>query len=85
MSKSCLPSEKHSVGTVTVDAGLLGIIGFPAFAVDDEGLASLTRQQITDKLQGRYGCCRFLRDGYKTALEVRGFNILIKGKELMSA
>ena len=60
-----------------IDAGLLGIIGFPAFAVDDEGLASLTRQQITDKLQGRYGCCRFLRDGYKTALEVRGSNILI--------
>ncbi|XP_022091579.1 probable phosphorylase b kinase regulatory subunit alpha isoform X2 [Acanthaster planci] len=63
---SMLPRESNSK---EIDAGLLGIIGFPAFAVDDEALANTTRQQIIDKLQGRYGCCRFLRDGYKTALE----------------
>ena len=55
-----------------IDAALLGIIGYPAFACDDESLCSVTRQQIIDKLQGRYGCSRFLRDGYKTVKEVRG-------------
>ncbi|XP_038055088.1 phosphorylase b kinase regulatory subunit alpha, liver isoform-like isoform X2 [Patiria miniata] len=63
---SMLPRESNSK---EIDAGLLGIIGFPAFAVDDEGIANMTRRHIIDKLQGRYGCCRFLRDGYKTALE----------------
>ncbi len=63
---SMLPRESSSK---EIDAGLLSVIGFPAFAVDDESLINSTRQQIVDKLQGRYGCRRFLRDGYKTALE----------------
>jgi phosphorylase kinase alpha/beta subunit len=29
----------------------------------------LTRNEILNKLQGRYGCSRFIRDGYKTAKE----------------
>ncbi|KAI2651236.1 Phosphorylase b kinase regulatory subunit alpha, skeletal muscle isoform [Labeo rohita] len=39
-----------------VDAGVLSIISYPAFAVEDIDI-------------GRYGCCRFLRDGHKTPRE----------------
>ncbi|XP_022380121.1 phosphorylase b kinase regulatory subunit alpha, skeletal muscle isoform isoform X6 [Enhydra lutris kenyoni] len=52
-----------------VDASLLSVISFPAFAVEDSQLVELTKQEIITKLQGRYGCCRFLRDGYKTPKE----------------
>ncbi|XP_053328849.1 phosphorylase b kinase regulatory subunit alpha, skeletal muscle isoform isoform X6 [Spea bombifrons] len=52
-----------------IDAGVLSIISFPAFAVEDLQLVQLTKQKIIDKLQGRYGCCRFLRDGYRTPKE----------------
>lgn len=52
-----------------VDASLLSVISFPAFAVEDIQLVELTKQEIITKLQGRYGCCRFLRDGYKTPKE----------------
>ncbi|XP_077984081.1 phosphorylase b kinase regulatory subunit alpha, liver isoform-like isoform X2 [Glandiceps talaboti] len=63
---SMLPRESKSK---EVDAGLLSIISFPAFAVDDVELVKITRSTIIEKLQGRYGCCRFLRDGYKTVKE----------------
>ncbi|KAB1252463.1 Phosphorylase b kinase regulatory subunit alpha; liver isoform [Camelus dromedarius] len=53
-----------------IDAGLLSIISFPAFAVEDVNLVNVTKNEIISKLQGRYGCCRFLRDGYKTPREV---------------
>ncbi|XP_066212945.1 phosphorylase b kinase regulatory subunit alpha, skeletal muscle isoform isoform X5 [Saccopteryx leptura] len=52
-----------------VDASLLSVISFPAFAVEDNQLVEVTKQEIITKLQGRYGCCRFLRDGYKTPKE----------------
>ncbi|XP_045328566.1 phosphorylase b kinase regulatory subunit alpha, liver isoform isoform X3 [Leopardus geoffroyi] len=52
-----------------IDAGLLSIISFPAFAVEDMNLVNVTKNEIISKLQGRYGCCRFLRDGYKTPRE----------------
>uniref|UniRef100_A0A5F9DPF8 Phosphorylase b kinase regulatory subunit n=1 Tax=Oryctolagus cuniculus TaxID=9986 RepID=A0A5F9DPF8_RABIT len=52
-----------------IDAGLLSIISFPAFAVEDANLVNVTKSEIISKLQGRYGCCRFLRDGYKTPRE----------------
>ncbi|XP_047620010.1 phosphorylase b kinase regulatory subunit alpha, skeletal muscle isoform isoform X6 [Phacochoerus africanus] len=52
-----------------VDASLLSVVSFPAFAVEDNQLVELTKQEIITKLQGRYGCCRFLRDGYKTPKE----------------
>ncbi|XP_043830103.1 phosphorylase b kinase regulatory subunit alpha, skeletal muscle isoform isoform X2 [Dromiciops gliroides] len=52
-----------------VDASVLSVISFPAFAVEDSQLVEITKQEIVTKLQGRYGCCRFLRDGYKTPKE----------------
>jgi phosphorylase kinase alpha/beta subunit len=64
--ESLLPRES---GSKEVDAALLSIIGFPAFAVEDADLVRKTRQKIVDKLQGRYGCKRFLRDGHQTVLE----------------
>lgn len=66
-SQSMLPRESNSK---EVDSSLLAVISFPSFAVDDPLLIKLTRDTIQDKLQGRYGCKRFLRDGYKTAKEV---------------
>ena len=64
--ESLLPRESVSKET---DAALLSIIGYPAFAVEDPDLIQETRKEILDKLSGRYGCCRFLRDGYKTPRE----------------
>nr|XP_056717861.1 phosphorylase b kinase regulatory subunit alpha, liver isoform isoform X5 [Euleptes europaea] len=52
-----------------IDAGLLSIISYPAFAVEDMNVVNATKNEIITKLQGRYGCCRFLRDGYKTPRE----------------
>ncbi|XP_070508631.1 probable phosphorylase b kinase regulatory subunit alpha [Chironomus tepperi] len=64
--QSMLPRESNSK---ELDSGLLSIIGFPAFAVDDPALIEETRDAIVQRLQGRYGCKRFLRDGYKTPRE----------------
>lgn len=64
--QSMLPRESNSK---ELDSGLLSIIGFPAFAVDDPQLIESTRDAIVNRLQGRYGCKRFLRDGYKTPKE----------------
>ncbi|XP_043913493.1 phosphorylase b kinase regulatory subunit alpha, skeletal muscle isoform isoform X2 [Protopterus annectens] len=52
-----------------IDAGLLSVISYPAFAVEDIELVHITKKEIISKLQGRYGCCRFLRDGHKTPRE----------------
>ncbi|XP_071629402.1 probable phosphorylase b kinase regulatory subunit alpha isoform X2 [Temnothorax longispinosus] len=64
--QSMLPRESNSK---ELDSGLLSIISFPAFAVDEINLINETREAIIKKLQGRYGCKRFLRDGYKTPKE----------------
>ncbi|MEM9214535.1 MAG: glycoside hydrolase family 15 protein [Cyanobacteria bacterium P01_F01_bin.150] len=64
--ESLLPRES---GSKEVDGALLSIIGFPAFAVDDPTVAEKTREKIITKLQGRYGCKRFLRDGHQTVIE----------------
>ena len=61
-----LPRESMSKET---DAALLSIISYPAFALEDNELINLTRNVILTKLQGKYGCSRFIRDGYKTARE----------------
>lgn len=61
-----LPRESHSK---EVDAAVLSVIGYPAFAVHDEKLVDQTRRTITEKLEGRYGLKRFLRDGHQTAVE----------------
>lgn len=64
--ENLLPRESSSK---EVDAALLSIISFPAFAVEDVQLIKRTRDDIINKLQGRYGCKRFLRDGHQTVLE----------------
>ncbi|XP_025602428.1 probable phosphorylase b kinase regulatory subunit alpha isoform X4 [Athalia rosae] len=64
--QSMLPRESNSK---ELDSGLLSIISFPAFAVDEPNLIELTRNAITKKLQGKYGCKRFLRDGHRTPKE----------------
>ncbi len=61
-----LPRESNSKET---DAALLSIIGYPAYAVEDEELVNLTRNRILEKLCGNYGCKRFLRDGHQSCLE----------------
>ncbi|MEL6136686.1 MAG: glycoside hydrolase family 15 protein [Cyanobacteria bacterium J06628_6] len=63
---SLLPRES---GSKEIDAALLSVVGYPAFAVDDAVLAERTHQTIVDKLQGNYGCKRFLRDGHQTVIE----------------
>jgi hypothetical protein len=63
---SLLPRESVSK---EVDSALLSIIGFPAFAVGKETLATQTRDKILAILGGNYGCKRFLWDGHQTALE----------------
>ncbi|XP_053177770.1 phosphorylase b kinase regulatory subunit alpha, liver isoform isoform X2 [Scomber japonicus] len=52
-----------------IDAGLLSVISFPSFAVEDAELVAITKSEIINKLQGRYGCCRFIRDGYRCPKE----------------
>ncbi|WP_017653922.1 glycoside hydrolase family 15 protein [Fortiea contorta] len=64
--ESLLPRES---GSKEIDAALLSIISFPAFAVEDVQLRDRTLNQIITKLQGKYGCKRFLRDGHQTVLE----------------
>ncbi|KAM7541396.1 hypothetical protein Aperf_G00000041995 [Anoplocephala perfoliata] len=64
--ENMLPRESYSKET---DSALLGIISYPAFAVNDEAIIERTRNTILSKLLGSYGCIRFLRDGYKTARE----------------
>ncbi|MBW4660394.1 MAG: glycoside hydrolase family 15 protein [Drouetiella hepatica Uher 2000/2452] len=64
--QSLLPRESSSK---EVDAALLSVIGFPAFAVEDSALVERTRTKIVTKLQGKYGCKRFLRDGHQAVIE----------------
>jgi phosphorylase kinase alpha/beta subunit len=64
--ESLLPRESSSK---EVDAALLSIISYPAFAVENLPLVDRTLQNIVSKLEGKYGCKRFLRDGHQTRLE----------------
>ncbi len=63
---SMLPREST---TKEVDAALLSIISFPAFAIHNRELVNKTRSEIITKLQGNYGLKRFLRDGHQSVLE----------------
>ncbi|KAJ3228247.1 hypothetical protein HK099_005257 [Clydaea vesicula] len=63
---SALPRESYSK---EVDAALLSVISFPAFALHDVELINKTRSEIIRKLEGNYGCKRFLRDGHQCILE----------------
>jgi len=64
--ESLLPRES---GSKEIDAALLSVISFPAFAVEDVELRDRTFNDIINKLEGKYGCKRFLRDGHQTVLE----------------
>lgn len=64
--ESLLPRESASK---EIDGALLSIISYPAFAVENVQLRDRTLNDITRKLQGKYGCKRFLRDGHQTVLE----------------
>ncbi|MGR9087134.1 MAG: glycoside hydrolase family 15 protein [Gammaproteobacteria bacterium] len=64
--ESLLPRESTSK---EVDSAVLSITGFPAFSVDNEEIRIKTDALISDKLEGRYGCKRFLLDGHQTAIE----------------
>ncbi|MBW4674608.1 MAG: glycoside hydrolase family 15 protein [Desmonostoc geniculatum HA4340-LM1] len=64
--ESLLPRES---GSKEIDAALLSIISYPAFAVEDLQLRDRTLNDIINKLAGKYGCKRFLRDGHQTVLE----------------
>ena len=63
---SMLPRESNSKET---DSAILSIVGFPAFAVSNQKRIENTVETIQNKLGGRYGFKRFLRDGYKTLKE----------------
>ena len=43
---------------------------YPAFAVDSADVVKRTCEEVVNKLGGRYGCKRFLRDGYNNPREV---------------
>lgn len=64
--ESLLPRESISK---EVDSAVLSVTGFPAFAVDNPELRARTERLIVEKLQGRYGCKRFLLDGHQTVIE----------------
>jgi phosphorylase kinase alpha/beta subunit len=64
--ESLLPRESISK---EADSAVLSITGFPAFAVENKAIREKTEQLICDKLQGRYGCKRFLLDGHQTVIE----------------
>ncbi|EDO46396.1 predicted protein [Nematostella vectensis] len=63
---SLLPVASSSKVT---DASLLMITGFPCFAVDDDTLRKKTQALVLEKLEGKYGLKRYMRDGYKCVLE----------------
>ena len=64
--KAILPRES---GSKEVDSALFSVIGFPAFAVRDPQCVAQIADNIENKLAGRYGYKRFLRDGHQTVLE----------------
>jgi phosphorylase kinase alpha/beta subunit len=64
--KTLLPRESNSK---EVDAALLSAVGFPAFAVRNMALVEQTQREVVNKLQGTFGCKRFLLDGHQTVLE----------------
>ncbi len=64
--ETALPSESLSK---EVDAATLSVIGFPAFAVEDEEIVNHTLEEVIGKLSGHYGCKRFLRDGHQASNE----------------
>ena len=64
--QSLLPRESASK---EVDSACLAVIGYPAWAVEDERLVARTRAKIRSELGGAYGYKRFRRDGHQTVVE----------------
>jgi len=64
--ESLLPRESISK---EADSAVLSITGFPAFAVDNQPIRAKTEAIICEKLEGRFGCKRFLLDGHQTVIE----------------
>ncbi len=64
--ESLLPRESISK---EVDSAVLSITGFPAFSIDNQAIRAKTEALICEKLEGRYGCKRFLLDGHQTVIE----------------
>jgi phosphorylase kinase alpha/beta subunit len=64
--RSLLPRESASK---EADSACLSVIGYPAWAVDDEDLVVRTRAKIRQDLGGAYGYKRFRRDGHQTMIE----------------
>lgn len=64
--ESLLPRESISK---EADSAVLSITGFPAFAVDNQTIRAKTEAIICGKLEGRFGCKRFLLDGHQTVIE----------------
>ncbi len=64
--KTLLPRESNSK---EVDSALLSVVGFPAFAVRNMAVIEQTQREVVNKLQGAFGCKRFLLDGHQTVLE----------------
>jgi phosphorylase kinase alpha/beta subunit len=64
--KNLLPRESASK---EADSACLSVVGYPAWAVEDQGLVQRTLRRIRRELGGAYGYKRFLRDGHQTAVE----------------
>ena len=64
--EAILPRESASK---EIDSALLAVIGYPAFAVPQPDLAAKVSDRVEDRLAGRYGYKRFLRDGHQTVIE----------------
>lgn len=64
--ESSLPKESLSK---EVDAATLSVVGYPAFALGNTAIVEETVAEVVAKLEGRYGCARFLRDGHQTVIE----------------
>ncbi|CAH0557440.1 unnamed protein product [Brassicogethes aeneus] len=64
--ETLLPRESCSKD---VDSSLLPTISFPAFSTHEDILYGEAKNNIISKLKGPYGFKRFIRDGYKTAIE----------------
>jgi phosphorylase kinase alpha/beta subunit len=64
--RSLLPRESASK---EADSACLSVIGYPAWAVEEEELVARTRDKIRQDLGGAYGYKRFRRDGHQTVIE----------------
>ncbi|MCF8132165.1 MAG: glycoside hydrolase family 15 protein [Synechococcus sp. Tobar2m-G35] len=64
--QALLPRESASK---EVDSACLTVIGYPAWAVEQQDLRRRTLEAIRQRLGGSYGYARFRRDGHQTVVE----------------